>query len=200
MTLLTVLLIQQKLEIVQKKQISVDSLERAEKEIIRNVQQDVYSEEFKYIRANHNLPNQSSLIKLNPTIDSSDLLWVGGRIHHAGLELKETNPVIIPKGNYIAILIVRHYHKRVLHHGRHFTEEAIRASGLWLVGGKRVISNMLNQCGAGRKFWGKVKEQQMCDLPAERLQVDPAFVVMDMFSPWEVSTRSMKGGHASGKR
>lgn len=39
----------------------------------------------------------------------------------------------------------------------------------------------------------------MCDLPAERLQVDPPFsyVRMDMFGPWEVSARRTRGGHVN---
>ncbi|XP_039901127.1 uncharacterized protein LOC120742062 [Simochromis diagramma] len=42
----------------------------------------------------------------------------------------------------------------------------------------------------------------MSDLPAERLQTDPPFsyVGLDVFGPWEVSTRRTKGGHANSKR
>ncbi|KAL0152096.1 hypothetical protein M9458_052603 [Cirrhinus mrigala] len=120
----------------------------------------------------------------------------------AGYKAKEKNPVIIPGGDHISTLLKRHYHERVQHQGRHFTEGAVRASGLWIVRGRRLISKVLNQCVTCRRLQGKVKEQQMSDLPAERLQVDPPFsyVGMDMFRPWEVSARHTRGGHASSYR
>lgn len=133
------------------------------------MQQEVYSDEFKCIRVNRNLSKQSPLVKLNPTTDGDGLLLVGGWIRHAGLELKESNPVIIPGKNHIATLLVRHCHEKVQHQGRHFTEGAMRSSGLWLVGGKRLINKVLNQCVTCRKLRGKVQEQQMHDLLAERL-------------------------------
>ncbi|KAL1259106.1 hypothetical protein QQF64_009683 [Cirrhinus molitorella] len=152
--------------------------------------------------ANRNISRQSSLVKLNPIIGSDGLLRVGGRIHRAEFDVKEKNPVIIPGGEHISTLLIRHYHERVQHQGRHFTEGAVRAGGLWIVGGRRLISKVLYQCVTCRRLRGKVKEQQMSDLPAERLQIDPPFSYagMDMFGPWEVSVRRTRGGHASSKR
>ena len=42
----------------------------------------------------------------------------------------------------------------------------------------------------------------MFDLSADRLQTDPPFsyVGMDMFGPWEVSSRRTRGGQANSKR
>lgn len=122
----------------------MDSLEIALREITTSVQQKVYSEEFKCIQANCNISKQSSVIKLNPIIDSEGLLRVGGRIRRAGFKAKGTNPAIIPRGDHISTLLIRHYHERIQHQGRHFTEGAVRA-GLWIVGGKRLISKVLNQ-------------------------------------------------------
>ncbi|XP_028656694.1 uncharacterized protein LOC114650672 [Erpetoichthys calabaricus] len=185
-----------------KKGISDGSLVKAESLIIRSVQHEVYSKELRCIRAKSDLPSQSSLIKLNPIIDSSSLLRVGGRLNQSGLKSKETNPFIIPGSHHVATLLVRHHHQKVQHQGRHFTEGAVRASGLWLVGAKRCIGKILNQCVTCRKLRGKVHEQRMCDLPAERLQMDPPFsyVGVDLFGPWEVSTRRTRGGHANSKR
>lgn len=59
---------------IRKNCISVDSLERAEREIIKSVHQKEYSKEFKCIQANRNISKQSSLIKPNPIIDSDGLL------------------------------------------------------------------------------------------------------------------------------
>ncbi|XP_054611777.1 uncharacterized protein LOC129169411 [Dunckerocampus dactyliophorus] len=104
--------------------------------------------------------------------------------------------------HHIATLLIRHYHEAVKHQGRHFTEGAVRASGLWLVGGKRPISSIISKCVTCRKLRGKTEQQIMADLPAERLQMDPPFsyVGLDTFGPWEVVTRRTRGGQASSKR
>ena len=185
-----------------KNGVSGELLERAETLIIKSVQQEVYSEEFKCISTKQELSTRSPLIKLNPIIDSSALLRVGGRIQKSGLEFNETNPIIIPTTHHVATLLVRHHHSKVQHQGRHFTEGAVRASGLWLVGAKRCIGKVLSNCVTCKKLRGKVEEQKMCDLPAERLQSDPPFsyVGLDVFGPWEVSARRTRGGHANAKR
>lgn len=65
--------------------VSQDAQEAAERIFFRDMQNDVYSEELKCIIAKHDPPSHSPLLKLNPTIDSSGLLRVGGRIKHSGL-------------------------------------------------------------------------------------------------------------------
>ncbi len=82
------------------------------------------------------------------------------------------------------------------HQGRHFTEGAIRESGLWIVRDKWCISSIIEKCVTCQKLRGKVKEQQMVDLPLERLQMDPPFSYdgLDVFSLWKVVTRCTRGG------
>nr|XP_046258699.1 uncharacterized protein LOC124066389 [Scatophagus argus] len=139
------------------------------------MQHDAYSEELKCITAKRDLPSHSSLLKLKPSIDSSGLLRVGGRINQTGFEVRETNPLIIPGSHHVTTLLIRHHHERVQHQGRHFTEGAIRESGLWIVGGKRRISSIIRKCVMCRKL-------------------------RDVFGPWEVTTRRTRGGQANSKR
>lgn len=178
------------------------SLERAENIILRDIQHGVYSKELKCITAKRDFPSHSSLLKLKPTIDSNGLLRVGGRLNQSGFEVRESNPLIIPGGHHVTTLLIRHHHEKVQHQGRHFTEGAMRANGFCIVGGKRCISSIIQKCVTCRKLRGKVEEQQMADLPAERLQTDPPFtyVGLDVFGPWEVTTRRTRGGQANSKR
>lgn len=182
--------------------LSCKLLEEAEELVIKNVQADAYADELRCISAKQDLSKHSSLIKLNPTVDERGLLRVGGRIKHSDLALKEKNPIILPGKSHVTTLLVRYHHEKVSHQGRHFTEGAIRGSGLWIVGAKRCISKVISKCVTCRKLRGKVGEQLMCDLPADRLQVEPPFtyVGMDVFGPWEVSTRRTRGGQANSKR
>ncbi|XP_061430017.1 uncharacterized protein LOC133356498 [Lethenteron reissneri] len=179
-----------------------DELSRARKSIFRCVQQAAYASEIKAINKGEDLPRVSTLRKLNPGMDKDDLLRIGGRLGNAKLDENERNPLIIPSQSHIAILLVRHYHEKVKHQGRHFTEGAIRSAGLWIVGAKRCIASTIHKCIRCRKLRGKQEEQKMADLPADRLSVEPPFtsVGIDVFGPWTVISRRTRGGLANSKR
>ncbi|VDI23126.1 Hypothetical predicted protein [Mytilus galloprovincialis] len=89
---------------------SVRSYKEAELFIIKVVQNEVYQTEIANIRQNLRLPKNSSLVSLNPFLDSRGVLCVGGRLNRANIELHEKNPIIIPGKHYIAKLLIRHFH------------------------------------------------------------------------------------------
>lgn len=82
------------------------------------------------------------------------------------------------------------------------TEGAIRAAGLWILGGKSLINSVLHKCITCRKLCAKLEEQHSADLPSERLKVRPTFtyVGLDVFGPWSVTSRRTRGGQAESKR
>lgn len=92
------------------------------------------------------LPNDSSVLTLSPFLDEHRILRVGGRLKHSHLPREERFPILIPGRSHIALLLVRHYHEAVYHQGRHLTEGSVRASGFWIVGGRRLITNMIYKC------------------------------------------------------
>ena len=185
-----------------KNELSVVDITKAEHVIIKCVQHESYSEELKCIKSSCELPKTSPLHKLRPVIDSEGMLRIGGRIDQAPVDRCEAHPLIIPSHHHIATLLVRHHHECVKHQGRHFTEGAIRASGLWIVGGKRLISSYIHRCVTCKRLRGRLEHQQMSDLPVERLQVDPPFsyVGLDVFGPWEVISRRTRGCKVKEKR
>lgn len=126
---------------------------------------------------------------------------VGGRIGQSDLSIEDLHPIIIPGRHHLATLLLRHYHKTVKRQGRHFTEGADRAEGFWLVEAKRCISSLLFKCVTFRKLRGKAECQQMSDLPPEQLKVAPLFtyVGIDIFGPWEVTSRCTRGGQSYSK-
>ncbi|XP_038062985.1 uncharacterized protein LOC119733659 [Patiria miniata] len=178
-----------------------DELAQAKSVIIKSVQGDVYSDEFASLEQKSDVSTSSSLSKLNPTLEDG-FIKVGGRLKHAQLDNSEKNPILLPGRNHVSTLLVRHYHEQVKHQGRHFTEGAIRASGLWIVGGKRLINSVLHKCVTCKKLRGRMEEQKMADLPPERLGTSPpfTFVGLDVFGPWTVVARRTRGDQAQSKR
>lgn len=178
-----------------------DELSQAKEVIMSAVQKRAFSKEFGALMANKPVPLDSSLHCLSPTLQNN-LICLGGRLRNANVDIGEKNPIILPKDDHISLLLVRHYHAQVKHQGRHLTEGAVRAAGLWLLGGKRLINSVLHKCVTCRKLRSKMQEQRMADLPPERLQTCPPFtyVGLDVFGPWSVTARRTRGGQAESKR
>lgn len=140
--------------------------------------------------------------KLNPVLDDHGLLRIGGRLQHAPLEIQEKHPLIIPGHSHVPALLVNYYHEKVRHQGRVFTEGAIRTGGFWIIGAKKRISSFLRQCVTCKRLRGKTAIQKMADLPCSCLSTEPPFtnVGLDVFGPWQISTRRTRGGAANSKR
>ena len=178
-----------------------DEMAQAGKVILKATQKTAMAKELLALHANKPIPKSSPLRTLDPILED-DLICVGGRLQHSHLATGEKNPIVLPKGSHISLLLTRHHHEQVRHQGRHLTEGAIRAAGLWLLGGKKLINSVIHKCLTCRKLRGKLEEQKMADLPSERLEICPPFtyVGLDVFGPWSVTTRRTRGGQAESKR
>lgn len=185
-----------------KAESTVEESSKASAVIIRAVQQEVYGQELECIQRQEKIPKASPLQDLDIFIDSEGLLRVGGRLLNSSLEQREKTPLIIPGQHHIATLLIRHHHENVHHQGRHYTEGAVRAAGLWIVGMKRKVSSIIHQCVICRRLRAPLSVQKMADLPADRLSTDPPFtsVGLDVFGPWNISSRKTRGGLAQSKR
>lgn len=82
--------------------------------------------------------------ELSLFIDEDGLLRIGGHLTNVDLPRDKRHPVILPKTHHITTLIVRHYHEDIYHQGCHLTEGAVRSAGVWIVGGKRLVSSVLH--------------------------------------------------------
>lgn len=131
---------------------------------------------------------------LSPAVDSHGILRVGGRFNkkeNAVISMQERNPIILPKDSHVTCLIIGHFHLKVCHQGRHFTEGAVRSAGYRVVGLKRIVSSLISKCVTCRKLRGKFNHQKMADFSEDRCRPSPPFsyVAVDTFDPWQVAFR-----------
>lgn len=168
----------------------IDEINQAKEVVLKAAQRAAFAKELAALQADKPVLQSSPLQKLSPSLEKG-LICVGGRLKHSGLPPMAKNPIILPKESHISLLLVQHHHEQVKHQGRHLTEEAFRAVGLWILGGKRLINSVLHKCITCRKLHGKLEEQYMVDLPSERLKACPPFtyVGLDVFGPWSITTR-----------
>lgn len=183
---------------------TTESLRDTEIFVLATVQQEAYAEEIKSLRDGRPLLKSSTLHSLSPYLDGDGLLRVGGRLGKAEqtLGVEVVHPAILPKRHHVSTLLARHFHGKVKHQGRHFTEGALRTGGFWIIGAKRLVSSLIHDCLVCKRLRGIMMQQKMADLPTDRVVPSAPFshVGVDVFGPWEVITRRTRGGAANSKR
>ncbi|XP_062601577.1 uncharacterized protein LOC134263265 [Saccostrea cucullata] len=180
-------------------------LKESERSIIVSVQRDVFSAEFRCIEDGTDIPRSSAIRPLCPRIVADGLLHVGGRLNKVPADLLDDvmrNPIILPKNNHLSYLIIRHFHQRIFHQGRHFTEGAVRSAGFWVVSSRRMTVSVIKSCIVCRRLRGHPGWQHKADLPEDRCKPCPPFsyVGVDTFGPWPVVHRRTRSGSSSQKR
>ena len=145
---------------------------------------------------------KSSLYRLDPFINEEGILRFGGRHHRSDLAFEEKHPVLLPKKHHLSELAIRHYHEKVYHQGCQITHGALCQAGYWVIGGHRMIAKILSSCVTCKKLRGGTLTQYMANLPTDRMEISPPFtnVGLDVFGPWTVRTRKLRGGAVNTKR
>ena len=180
--------------------LKVEDLHQAEAEIIKAVQGEAFRNDIELLKSlkinkatrkdvksrKACLKKTSSLCRLDPFIDESGLLRVGGRIDRADTPYHIKYPVILPRKGHITTLVIRYYHQQTNHQGRGMTLNEIRGNGFWVIGESSAVARCITRCVLCRKLRGNVGEQKMANLLQDRLEAAPQFTFcgVDYFGPW----------------
>ncbi|XP_006818607.1 uncharacterized protein LOC102806053 [Saccoglossus kowalevskii] len=162
----------------------VDTMELAERAVIRYVQQQHFSREIIALQKDQVVSKSSKLCKLNPVM-SGGLLRIGGRLGKAELLYDVKHPVVLPKESPVSNLILQQIHKDVGHMGRNLMLATLRQR-YWIRQANAAARQIISKCVICRHYRAKTGEQMMADLPRERLTADePPFTNtgVDYFGP-----------------
>ena len=134
------------------------------------------------------IQSSSKISNLDPFIEENEVLRVGGRIKRSNLNTEYVHPILLSGEGIVTKLLVKWYHQSDGHGERGYTLNKIRSSGYWIVKANSVIRSFITRCVRCRYLRGKVGEQKMADLPADRISTEPPFtyVGLDMFGPLTV--------------
>ena len=161
--------------------LSVEEMNLAEKEILKNVQRESFPDEV----LNPSLIKKSStIVKLDPKMVHG-LLRVGGRLRHAPIETDAKYPIILPKRHHVTELIIREYHEKCGHSGLEYVLSLLRQR-FWIIKARSNIRRLLDSCFNCRRRQAPVGSQKMADLPKDRVTPNlPPFtnVGVDCFGP-----------------
>ncbi|GFY26557.1 integrase catalytic domain-containing protein [Trichonephila clavipes] len=94
--------------------------------LIKSVQIVEFNNDINALKGNQSLSCRSKILSLNPFLDCSNILRVGGRLRHANLAYGHKHPILLPKRHILTDLIVRHYHEILLHAGTQLVQSCIQ--------------------------------------------------------------------------
>ena len=96
---------------------NLEELKRAEKEVIKSVQQRHFKEEIMAFHNGNSLKSSSKIIKLDPLLDQDGILKVGRRIGICDISDEVQHPILLPKSCKTADVIIGWCHNKVAHAG-----------------------------------------------------------------------------------
>ncbi len=126
------------------------------------------------MKANHNLERSSSLKSLDPILDSSGLLRIGGRQEALEKPYDKIHPIILIGKHPITKLIIWAEHLRLMHAGPTLVHASL-SRRIHIIGGRRSIRDITRQCVICRKYSATPQTQRMGNLAIERITPDPPF-------------------------
>ncbi|GFT52338.1 integrase catalytic domain-containing protein [Trichonephila clavipes] len=112
---------------------------------------------------------KSKLQSLNVSLDSEEILRVGGRLRiQKTLKFEQRHSMLIPKEHHFTSLVIRHFHGVNFHAGQEQVLSLIRQQ-FWILHGKLAVKKELRNCIDCFKLVAKPVSQMMGDLPIERI-------------------------------
>ena len=155
---------------------------------IREAQEEIFPDTYHRLYEDIDLKKSDQLTSLCPFLDEDDLIRVGGRLRNAQLSYAIKHPILLPAKHKITLLLLRFYHEKTHHSGRHLTAASMREGGYHIHRQKQVIGQFLKNCVTCQKLRGNYQTQKMADLPVDRLEQVAPFTNtgMDVFGPYIV--------------
>ena len=132
----------------------------AEKFILKHVQSSVYTQEIKRLKSEDHVQISSAIRKLDPVLDSDDLLVVGGRLNYGPVTSSTRHPMILPYDHRLSWLIVEDSHNAT-HLGTEWTLSQLRRK-FWIIKCRKLILNVKSKCVTCKKLFGQTMNQKIC--------------------------------------
>nr|CAH7763012.1 unnamed protein product [Callosobruchus chinensis] len=156
--------------------ISVQESNSALEKLVGLAQMESFKAEIQQIKSKKLSPKHK-LFSLNPFIDNSGYLRVGGRLANANFDFEKRLPLILSKDHSISKLSVRHYYIKLFHTGPEHILANLRDK-YWIIAGRSLTRKIVHDCVKCRRFNPKVTSPLMGNLPQQRLQPTRPFDVI----------------------
>ena len=175
--------------------LSVEELKEAATFLLKRAQRRSYNVDIALLGTDPKttVDKSSSLLQLNPFLDSTGLLRVGGRLEESSLSYFQKYPVILSPRDPLTILLLSSRHKELCHCGPTLLSSSVSAE-YYITGVKKLARTICKKCLTCRKVAAKAHEQLMGQLPEARLSAAPPFTTtgIDFAGPFKLKTSKLR--------
>ncbi|XP_076298317.1 uncharacterized protein LOC143217663 [Lasioglossum baleicum] len=133
----------------------------------KTIQRACFPDEWTKLVAKTPVPSSSPLSKLNPYLDSSELIRIKGRLQHSNLPEPRKHPIVL-RSHQLLNLIISHHHLKTMHGGPSLTLASLREE-LWILRARTTVRSILYRCVPCTREAAKVPTELMGDLPSMRV-------------------------------
>ncbi|XP_076660151.1 uncharacterized protein LOC143363457 [Halictus rubicundus] len=165
----------------------------------KTIQRACFPDELSKLFAKKPLTSSSPLSKLNPYLDSSELIRIRGRLRHSNIPESMKHPIVL-RSHPLLALIILHHHLETLHGGPSITLASLRED-LWILRARTTVRSILHRCVRYTREAAKVPTELMGDLPSMRVNPESrAFTHTGVDYAGPISVRISSGrGHKAHK-
>jgi hypothetical protein len=172
--------------------LTAEEIEEAENYWLQVEQRENYSEEIESLKNEERVNKNSSLYNFNPFLDNNGVMRLGGRLQFSNLTTDEKHPIILPKHSWLATLIVRHEHGRIMHGGTASTLSKVRTR-FWIPKGRQLVKSVIKKCIVCQKYIAKPIDQLTAPLPKDRINEAPPFSICGLDFAGPLYVKDSKG-------
>lgn len=164
--------------------------------LVKHVQHSEFQNEIKLLSAGKTLPK--SFRKLNPFLDHSGVLRVGGRLSRSELDYETKHPALLPRKHRLTILIIQSVHNDNLHPGLQALQFLL-LQNFWILSPRRAIHQVISGCYKCFRTRPIAFEPKMADLPKARITQLKAFqaVGCDYAGPFNITLHRYRGARTT---
>ncbi|CAG9134116.1 unnamed protein product [Plutella xylostella] len=174
--------------------LQLSELDLATKTLCAMSQKTCFLKEFRVLKNKGSLPSKNKLLHLNPFLDDSGLIRVGGRLCNANYDYDTKHPILLDASHPITKLIFKNYHRLLLHAGPQLLLSTLRHK-YWIINGRNLARKTVHECITCCRFSEKTFQPIMGNLPKARLEADHPFchTAVDYAGPIMIANRKGRG-------
>lgn len=166
-------------------------LNKAEKYLIRKIQDDCFKSEKHHLKNNTKIPKSSKLKNLTLTLKTEDdIIYLSTRVGAAPyLPHDYKNPAVLDGSHYITLLLIEEKHRQ-LHHGNHQTVMNEIRQRYYVTKLRNSVKKITRECLTCKIRRQKPQSAPLGDLPKKRLnryQRPFTCTAVDYFGPMTVT-------------
>ncbi|XP_062703697.1 uncharacterized protein LOC134286142 [Aedes albopictus] len=155
--------------------LSVTELQNAKTALVKLVQAEAFPEDLKRLKKGFTVSSKSSLRLLSPFLDAEGLIRVGGRLRLSDTPYDVKHQVVLPGFHPFTRLLLKYYHRKLVHGGIMMTLSVVRDE-FWPLNGRKAVRSAIRNCYECSRANPHPIQQPIGQLPIARVTAHEAFV------------------------